>query len=107
MSDDFDNFYDQDFEYDEDFVGEDVYPAHSVYERWRPALAAFAVLITVVAIGMFANDRGNGGASGSSDSTVEQSDANQAYQQNHPLLTGEILQHMLVKCHTQYHCGFL
>jgi hypothetical protein len=63
MSDDFDNFYDQDFEYDEDFVGEDVHPVHSAYERWRPALAAFAVLITVVAIGMFANDRGNGGRS--------------------------------------------
>ena len=73
MSDDSDNFYDQDFEYDEDFVGEDIHPAHSAYERWRPALAAFAVLITVVAVGMFANDRNSNGASESSDSTIEQS----------------------------------
>ena len=73
MSDDFDNYYDGDFEYDEDFVGDDVHPVHSAYERWRPALAAFAVLITVVAIGMLANDRNNGGASGSTETTVEQS----------------------------------
>jgi len=73
MSDDFDNYYDGDFEYDEDFVGDDVHPVHSAYERWRPALAAFAVLITVVAIGMLANDRDNGGASGSTETTVEQS----------------------------------
>jgi len=73
MNDKFDNYDEGDFEYDEDFLGDDVLPAQSTYERWRPALVAFAVLITVVAFGVIANDSQNEDAAGSSDSTIEQS----------------------------------
>ena len=54
MNDKFDNYYEGDFEYDEDFLGDDVPPVQSTYERWRPALVAFAVLVTVVAFGVLA-----------------------------------------------------
>ena len=59
MNDKFDNYYEGDFEYDEDFLGDDVPPVQSTYERWRPALVAFAVLITVVAFGVLASDSQN------------------------------------------------
>ena len=73
MNDKFDNYYEGDFEYDEDFLGDDVPPVQSAYERWRPALVAFAVLLTVVAFGVLASDSQNESANGSSDSTLEQS----------------------------------
>ena len=72
MNDKFDNYYEGDFEYDEDFLGDDIPPVQSTYERWRPALIAFAVLITVVAFGVLANDSQNEGVAGISDSTLEQ-----------------------------------
>ena len=62
MGDDFtdddfadDNFFDQDEFFDESELFDDdeldqFHTQHSLYDRWRPAIAAFAVLLTVVAI---------------------------------------------------------
>ena len=67
MGDDFtddnfadDNFFDQDEFFDESELFDDdeldqLHTQHSLYDRWRPAIAAFAVLLTVVAISVVAN----------------------------------------------------
>ena len=49
-----DNFFDQDEFFDDDALDQ-FHTQHSLYDRWRPAIAAFAVLLTVVAIAVAAN----------------------------------------------------
>jgi peptidoglycan hydrolase-like protein with peptidoglycan-binding domain len=44
---------------DEDAFADDAVHHHSLYDRWRPALVAFAVLLTVVAFGVLSNDNGD------------------------------------------------
>ena len=44
---------------DEDAFVDDAVHHHSLYDRWRPALVAFAVLLTVVAFGVLSNDNGD------------------------------------------------
>ena len=71
MSDDFsnDDFFDQDEFFDEGelFDDDDLDQFHAqprLYDRWRPAIAAMAVLLTVVAISVVANaDRSESDAS--------------------------------------------
>ena len=46
---------------DEDAFDDDAVHHHSLYDRWRPALVAFAVLLTVVAFGVMSNDNGDSG----------------------------------------------
>ena len=61
MSDDFsddDNFFDQDENFEDEFFDDELDQSHaqpSLYDRWRPAIAAIAVLLTVVAISVVAN----------------------------------------------------
>ena len=59
MSDDFsDDFSDDDFFDQDEFVDDELDQLHtqsSLYDRWRPAIAAIAVLLTVVAISVVAN----------------------------------------------------
>ena len=59
MSDDFsDDFSDDDFFDQDEFVDDELDQFHtqpSLYDRWRPAIAAIAVLLTVVAISVVAN----------------------------------------------------
>jgi len=55
-----DSFFDQDEFFDESELFDDddldqFHPQNSLYDRWRPAIAAFAVLLTVVAISVVAN----------------------------------------------------
>ncbi len=73
MNDDFDNYYEGDFEYDEDFLGEEIPYQPSTYERWRPALVALAILLTVVAIGVVANDNSNSNANNATEVSIDQS----------------------------------
>ena len=56
---------------DEDAFDDDAVHHHSLYDRWRPALVAFAVLLTVVAFGVMSNDNGDSGEVTTPDS-VEQ-----------------------------------
>jgi lipoprotein-anchoring transpeptidase ErfK/SrfK len=49
-----DDFFDQDELFDDDDLDQ-LHTQHSLYDRWRPAIAAFAVLLTVVAISVVAN----------------------------------------------------
>jgi hypothetical protein len=49
-----DNFFDQDELFDDDDLDQ-LHTQQSLYDRWRPAIAAFAVLLTVVAIAVVAN----------------------------------------------------
>jgi peptidoglycan hydrolase-like protein with peptidoglycan-binding domain len=56
---------------DEDAFVDDAVHHHSLYDRWRPALVAFAVLLTVVAFGVLSNDNGDSGEVTTPDS-VEQ-----------------------------------
>jgi lipoprotein-anchoring transpeptidase ErfK/SrfK len=49
-----DNFFDQDELFDDDDLDQ-LHTQQSLYDRWRPAIAAFAVLLTVVAISVVAN----------------------------------------------------
>jgi hypothetical protein len=60
FSDD-DNLFDQDEFFDEGVLFDDddldqLHTQHSLYDRWRPAITAFAVLLTVVAIAVLSND---------------------------------------------------
>lgn len=55
----------------DDSLVDDVMQRRSVYDRWRPALVAFAVLLTVVAFGVLSNDSGDSGEVASPDS-IEQ-----------------------------------
>ena len=73
MNDDFDNYYEGDFEYDEDFLGEEIPYQPSTYERWRPAIVALAILLTVVAIGVVANDNSNSNANNATEVSIDQS----------------------------------
>ena len=57
MSDDFfdqDEFIDEGVLFDDDDLDQ-LQTRHSLYDRWRPAMAAIAVLLTVVAISVVAN----------------------------------------------------
>ena len=49
-----DDFFDQDELFDDDDLDQ-LHTQQSLYDRWRPAIAAFAVLLTVVAISVVAN----------------------------------------------------
>ena len=49
-----DDFFDQDELFDDDDLDQ-LHTQQSLYDRWRPAIAAFAVLLTVVAIAVAAN----------------------------------------------------
>ena len=41
---------------DDDSFVDDAVHQRSLYDRWRPALVAFAVLLSVVAFGVLSND---------------------------------------------------
>jgi peptidoglycan hydrolase-like protein with peptidoglycan-binding domain len=57
---------------DDDAFVDDAVHHRSAYDRWRPALVAFAVLLSVVAFGVLSNDDSDSGEVASQDS-IEQS----------------------------------